>query len=64
MHKKDVYAKYMVKEYWIVDPMGKWIELYKNDNGAFLLIAKARKDESIISGILAGFKVALDVIFV
>lgn len=54
----------MVKEYWIVDPMGKWIELYKNDNGAFLLIAKARKDESIISGILAGFKVALDVIFV
>lgn len=63
VHKKEIYAKYRVKEYWIVDPMGKWIELYKNVNGAFLLTTKARKGESVCSEILAGFKVALDAIF-
>lgn len=63
VHKKEVYAKHRVKEYWIVDPMGKWIELYKNVNGAFLLTTKARKGESVCSEILAGFKVALDAIF-
>ncbi len=63
VHKKEVYARHRVREYWIVDPIGKWIELYKNDNGAFLLVTKARKGESISSEILAGFKVELDAIF-
>ncbi len=63
VYKKEVYARHRVKEYWIVDPIGKWIELYKNDNGAFLLATKARKGESISSEVLAGFKVALDAIF-
>ncbi len=63
VHKKEVYARHSVKEYWIVDPIGKWMELYKNDNGAFLLVTKVRKGESISSEVLAGFKVALDTVF-
>ena len=26
VYKKEVYARHRVKEYWIVDPIGKWIE--------------------------------------
>lgn len=63
VHKKELYARHSVKEYWIVDPIGKWIELYKNDNGAFLLVTKARKGESISSEVLVGFTVALDTVF-
>lgn len=64
VHKKDIYAKHGVKEYWIVDPIEKWIESYKNENGKFTLIGRMQKGESINSTVLMGFKVKLDAIFV
>lgn len=64
VHKKDIYAKHGVKEYWIVDPIEKWVESYKNENGKFILIGRGQKDESINSTVLIGFKVKLDAIFV
>ncbi len=64
VHKKDIYAKHKVKEYWIVDPIEKWIESYKNDNGKFILIGRIQKNENISSTILTGFKVELKAIFV
>lgn len=36
-HKKDVYARCGVREYWIVDPIGKSIEQYLQDNGQLVL---------------------------
>ena len=35
--KKDTYEKYGVKEYWIVDPWSKRIEVYHNIDGRFKL---------------------------
>ncbi len=36
-HKKDVYAKCGVLEYWIVSPADKSVEIYLNDgNGSFI----------------------------
>lgn len=35
--KKAVYAKYGVGEYWLVDPMGKSVELYLLEDGAYVL---------------------------
>ncbi|WP_347272952.1 Uma2 family endonuclease [Candidatus Kuenenia sp.] len=64
VHKKDIYAKHGVKEYWIVDPIEKWVESYKNENGKFILIGRGQKDEIINSSVLIGFKVKLDAIFV
>lgn len=64
VHKKDIYAKHGVKEYWIVDPIEKWVESYKNENGKFILIGRVQKGESISSTVLIGFKVKLDTIFV
>jgi len=34
-HKKDVYAKSGVKEYWLVNPSDKSIEVYRNSGGVF-----------------------------
>lgn len=35
--KKDIYAKHGVGEYWLVDPMGKSVELYLLEDGAYVL---------------------------
>ena len=63
VHKKEIYARHGVKEYWIVDPMEKKIEVYENKNGEFALFKKAEKTERISSIIIDGFEVELDAIF-
>ena len=63
VHKKEIYAKHGVKEYWIVDPMKKKIEVYENKNGEFILFKKAGKSERISSITIHGFEVELDAIF-
>ena len=40
-HKMRVYETSGVKEYWIVDPIEKGIEVYQNINGEFRLFNKA-----------------------
>ena len=35
--KREIYAKAGVKEYWIVDTWGKYIEVYHNQNGWLVL---------------------------
>jgi len=36
-HKKDVYARCGVREYWLVEPEGKSIEVYRLDGAGFVL---------------------------
>jgi len=36
-HKKEVYAKCGVREYWIVDPANKSVEVYRSDGTGFIL---------------------------
>ena len=33
--KKEIYAEFGVKEYWIVDPKKQWVELYSNESKKF-----------------------------
>lgn len=37
IHKKDVYAKCGVREYWLVDPVSKSLEVYRTDGAEFVL---------------------------
>jgi Uma2 family endonuclease len=48
-HKRDVYANSGVKEYWIVDPLEKNIEVYQNRNGNFELFGKAVSGGEVMS---------------
>ncbi len=62
-YKKSVYEKFGVKEYWIVDPKDKTVEIYENTNGKFLLISDLTKANIAKSKLLAGFEVELSRIF-
>ncbi len=56
-HKKNIYEKYGVKEYWIVDPMDKSIEVYNNEDAKFCLSDKKERKGEIKSKILSGLKI-------
>lgn len=62
-HKKRIYEKSGVKEYWIVDPMEKGIEVYDNVNGEFRIFSEARGKEGVKSKLIEGFGVELEKAF-
>jgi Uma2 family endonuclease len=62
-HKKRVYEKTGVKEYWIVDPMEKSIEVYENVSGEFKIFAQAIEKGRVNSKLLEGFGVELEKVF-
>lgn len=62
-HKKRIYEKSGVKEYWIADPMEKSIEVYENLNGEYKLFSEAKEKDSAKSKLLEGFGVELEKVF-
>jgi len=61
--KKQVYEKYGVKEYIIVDPIEESAELYLLDNAVYRLQQKAFKTETLSSIILPGLHFDLGRLF-
>jgi len=57
--KKDIYEKFGVKEYWLIDIDNKTIEVYENIDGIFTLYSCADENGHIISKILPGFDAEL-----
>lgn len=54
--KRQLYGKYGVKEYWIVDSENRAVEVYRL-NGAMLdLVVILRGDDELTSPLLPGFK--------
>ncbi|MBE7176107.1 MAG: Uma2 family endonuclease [Mucilaginibacter polytrichastri] len=49
--KKDIYEQFGVKEYWIIDPMQKTIEIYVLEEDAYQLAIK-KGDQDIVSSTL------------
>ncbi len=62
-HKKTVYARCGVKEYWIVDPMEHSIEIYQNEQGAWVLVRSAVSAGQVESRLFAGLTVILEQVF-
>ncbi|MCG6168762.1 Uma2 family endonuclease [Leptospira sanjuanensis] len=60
--KKKLYEKYGVREYWIVDPMERSVDVYSNGEGGFKLIASASSGK-ITSTVLEGFFVEIESLF-
>ncbi|GAB2705847.1 Uma2 family endonuclease [Mucilaginibacter koreensis] len=61
--KKDIYERFGVQEYIIVDPIAQSAELYALKDGFYYLHQKAQKEESLSSIILDGLALHLNKIF-
>lgn len=62
-HKRRVYETSGVKEYWIVDPMEKSVEVYENPGAEFKLFSNARQSGTVHSKLLDGFGIGIEKIF-
>ena len=61
--KFRIYEKFGVKEYWIVDPELKRIEVYENENSKYKIFSEAENEGSVSSAVLKGFEVELTELF-
>ncbi len=61
--KKELYEKYGVKEYWLVDPNYKSIEVFALKNKKYQLHAFGVEDGKMTSNVLEGFGLELKNIF-
>ena len=63
VQKKKLYAKFGVKEYWIVVPEEKSVEIYILENNVFRPYKTYNKDDILESPLLKKLKVVLKEIF-
>ncbi len=61
--KLDLYARYGVREYWIVDPDDKKITVFVRGESRFEVVGIYEAEESLHSPTLAEFSIALQDIF-
>ena len=62
-HKKNIYEETGVKEFWVVDPQEKTVEVYENVNSAFILFSKAKIKGSVNSKLLSGLNIEIEKLF-
>ncbi|WP_061224713.1 Uma2 family endonuclease [Leptospira weilii] len=60
--KKKLYEKHGVREYWIVDPMERSVEIYRNGTSGFTLLVSADSGR-VESKILDGFSLEVQSLF-
>ena len=63
VHKLQLYSKYQVREYWIVNPAERCIEVYVSDGQALNLARTLAGEDDLTSSVLPGFRCSLSRIF-
>ncbi len=61
--KHTLYARHGVKEYWIVDPKGKSVEVYSLEKAGFKLVKKYNSPQILRSPLLSSLEVPLKEVF-
>lgn len=61
--KKDIYEKFGVKEYWIIDPLQKSVEVYSLEDEAYQLTLKAVAEDTVNSTLLRQLSIDLGQFF-
>lgn len=53
--KRQVYGKNGVKEYWIADPLNKFLEIYRLKRHNLVLVETLVDEDNVLSSVLPGF---------
>lgn len=61
--KYQLYQNYGVQEYWIVDPIEKFIEVYGLVSGVYQRQGAYTEKDTLTSNVLAGFSTDLSLVF-
>jgi Uma2 family endonuclease len=61
--KRQLYGKYGVKEYWVVDPYKRAIEIYHLKGQTLKLKATSGEQDELVSTVMAGFTCKVESIF-
>lgn len=63
IEKKEIYEKFEVQEYWIVDPKKQRVEIYILQQGKYKLHQSGEKAATVHSKLLEDFKIDLKEVF-
>ncbi len=63
VEKKDLYERYAVKEFWLIDPQYKTVEIYTMENNAYRLHEFQEQVGKITSLVVEGFEIEVKDIF-
>lgn len=58
--KFDLYQQYGVREYWLADPDGQYIEVFRLENGKFERLGAFGIGQSFTSVVLSGITIQVD----
>ena len=61
--KRSLYARHGVREYWLVDPEAKSVEVLVLGEGHFEIVATYGQDEELTSPMLGGLRLNLNEVF-
>lgn len=61
--KLDLYSRYGVEEYWVVDWMDRAVRVYRREDARLRLAATLRATDTLTTPLLPGFSVAIGELF-
>ena len=61
--KRELYGRYGVTEYWLVDPMAETVSIHRQRAGVLAAIHTFGREQTLRSPLLAGLELQLDDIF-
>ena len=61
--KRDLYARFGVREYWLVDPEERTVSVLSLDGGEFYEVARFGEDDTLTSQVVEGLRIDLSEVF-